>query len=304
MQLCLFEDNLPAVLINIADEYLRGGNLPQAISVYDQMLADTPGDKKVAALREMVGAWLEPLAAIVSGVGGIDLLRSAWGRLDTISLPSLRATVLDLLIEAVRALPNPEGIFAPPRFHLGQMLMEARRFDDAVVSFRAALGNPSLPRGTLLGWYGDALTLAGNEAESLKSYLAAFLDDPLSVDLSSIRNRSVLDLFGGLHSDAGDEIDKDEVPAWLPVWGVLNGIFPLHRHALAGQAPPNAGEFELLLGEAVCPVPRIWYGMLAYAEGLRRDFCDGRQLGAVRRLMKRTNSFMFECYLEKINARR
>lgn len=133
----------------------------------------------------------------MSGIGATpcdtDLLRSCWERLDSIDLPALRSVVLDMLIEALRAVPDPDKIYAPPRFHLGRMLIEAGLFLDAADSFRNALENPDIPRGTFLAWRGDALTLSG-KGDALESYLAAFLEDPLTVDLTSIKNRTVNDL--------------------------------------------------------------------------------------------------------------
>lgn len=304
MQLGLFEDNLSTVLLNIAEEFIRSRQLPQALSVYDQLLADTPGDEQVAALRRLVGAWLDPLSEIANGAAPVELLRSVWMRLDTISLPSLATVALDLLIEAMSALPDPEGIFAPPRFHLGQMLLEARRFEEAADCFLAALAHPGIPLGRLLAWHGDALTLAGRESAALESYLEAFLEDPATVDLSSVTSGTIRELRLSLQLEAGEEIDEDPEAGWLPAWGWLNGVFPLRRDTAPGDGPPSAAAFEILLEEAASTPPSVWYRMLAYAEGLRLASGEPRELGAVRRLLKRNNGFMFGCYLNKINVGR
>ena len=62
--------------------------------------------------------------------------------------------------------------------------------------------------------------------------------------------------------------------------------------------------FEAQLAEDCCSVPRIWFQMLTYAEKLRVMYRDDRELAAVRRLMKKTSGFMFDCYLEKVSGRR
>lgn len=298
MQLSLFEDNRSTVLLNIAEDFIRSGDLPQALSVYDQLLSDAPDDEKVASLRAQTGAWLDRLIEINAGPGP-ELLRLSWVCLDTISLSSLRTVALNTLIQGMGSLPDPEFVFEPPNFHLGQMLMEACRFEEAAECFLVALADPGIPRGRLLAWRGDALTPA-DDAAALQCYLAAFFEDPLTVEISSIRNRTISDLHLSLQSDAAVEVDEDEAPAWLPVWGWLNGVFPLD--AFQGE-PCDSAAFELLLGGDACPVPRIWYLMLGYAEKLRVASRDVRELGAVRRLMKKTNGYMFGCYLEKIEAR-
>ena len=300
MQLSLFDDNRSTVLLNIAEEFIRSRSFAKALSVYDQLLADAPGDDKVAALKELVWQWLHLLSGIGAPSCDPELLRSCWTRLDAIAFPSLRAVVLEMLIEAMRALPDPEKIYASPRFHLGRMLMEAGRFAEAADCFLQALATPGIPRGLLLAWRGDALTLAGKGDAALKSYLAAFLEDPSTVDIRSIRHRTVNDLHLSLHFD-GEEIEEDEEPAWLPVWGWLNGVFPLPS---ASEPATSAAEFASLLAEEGCRVPRLWYEMLAHAERVRLIVREDRESVALRRLLKGSNGFLFGLYLEKINGRR
>jgi tetratricopeptide (TPR) repeat protein len=268
--------------------------------VYEQLLADTPGDEKVALLRKLVWEWLHLLSRIGAHPCDSELLQACWMRLDSIALPALRSVVLDMLIEAMRALPDPGQIYAAPRFHLGRMLMEASRFAEAADCFLQALANPGIPRGLLLAWRGDALTLAGEGDTALKSYLAAFLEDPSTVDIRAIRHRAISDLHLSLHFD-GEEIEEEEEPAWLPVWGWLNGVFPLHS---APEPATCAADFASLLAEQGCCVPRLWYEMLAHAERVRFIVRDDRELAALRRLLKGSNGFLFALYLEKISGRR
>ena len=300
MQLSLFDDNRSTVLLNIAEEFIRSRSFGQALSVYEQLLADTPGDEKVALLRELVWEWLHLLSGIGDHPCDPEILQSCWTRLDSIALPSLRSVVLDMLIEAMRALPDPVQIYSAPRFHLGRMLMEAGRFAEAADCFLQALASPGIPRGLLLAWRGDALTLAGEGDIALKSYLAAFLEDPSTVDIRSIRHRVISDLHLSLHFD-GEEIEEEEEAAWLPVWGWLNGVFPLHS---VPEPATCAADFGSRLAEQGCCVPRLWYEMLSHAERVRFIVRDDRELAALRRLLKGSNGFLFALYLEKISGRR
>jgi len=305
MQLDLFEDNRPGILLNIADEFILARDLEQAISVYEQLMADYPGDRHTASLLERVGEWRDLVSGIDANPGNPVHLQTIWLRLDSISHPALRFTVIGILIDAMRALPDPEHIYIPPRFHVGHVLMEAGRFAEAANCFQAALSGEDVPRGRFLAWRGDALTLAGNSDTSLKYYLAAFLDDPFTVDMQPVKNRTITDLHTSLHYEATDDIEEDEQPAWLPVWGWLHGAFTLPLQLAPEETSPgSATEFEVLIAEENCSLPHIWFDMLIHAERLRVMHRDDRELAAIRRLMKRTNGFMFGCYLEKIGGRR
>ncbi|MBC7963475.1 MAG: tetratricopeptide repeat protein [Steroidobacteraceae bacterium] len=302
MQLDLFEDNRSGILLNMADEFTRARDFAQAISVYEQLLADYPGDRHSAALLKLVSEWQAALSEM--NLSDPEIFRSIWLRFETLSHPPLRTIVLGILIEEIRVLPNPERIYIPPRIHLGHLLMEAGRYAEAADCFFAALSDKDIPRGRFLAWRGDALTLAKKDADALKSYLEAFLADPLSVDIQSVKNLKITSLLTILSFEALDDIDEDHEQAWLPVWGWLQGIFALPLQAVTGADPFEAKSFEALLAEENCSVPRIWFDMLTHAERVRVLHRDDRELAAVRRLMKKTNGFMFDCYLEKIGGRR
>ncbi len=303
MQLNLFEDNRPGILLNIADECVLARDLAQAVSIYEQLVADYPDDKSNSVLLQHVSDWHELLSGINQGTNVQTYLQTIWLQLESISYSSLRFTVLGTLIDTLFALPNPELIFIPPRFHLGQILMEAGRYAEAAKCFLAALTHSSLERGRFMAWRGDTLTLAGSDDAALKCYLTAFLDDPLTVTMQFIKNREIANLHLSLHFDAMDEIDEDEEPAWLPVWGWLHGVFVLPLQPDLEASLPDTGVFEALITEGKRSVPRIWFDMLIYAERLRVLFRDDRELVAVRRLMQKTNKYMFDCYMDKVRGR-
>ncbi len=305
MQLNLFEDNRTGILLNIADEFIRDRDLVQALSVYEQLLADNPADRQIADLLKLVAGWRNLLAAVDQNPGNPVQLHAISLGLDALCHPTLRPVVLEVLIDGLRALPDPEQTLIPPRFHLGQVLMTAGRYAEAADCFQAALanGNSGIERGRLLAWCGDALTLAGNNAGSLKSYLAALLEDPLTVEMQTIKNRVISDLNASLHFEGTDEIEEQQVPAWLPVWGWLQGIFALPMQPAPQGNQLCAETFAMRLAQEPASEARIWFDMLTHAERVRLIFRDSQELGAVRRLMKNTNRFMFDCYLEKIGTR-
>ena len=302
MQLDLFEDNRPGILLNIADEFIRSRDFVQAVSVYEQLLADYPNDRHPAALLKLVGEWLDLISRADEDPGNPSPLLTIWLGLESICHPALHSAVLGLLIDKLRSLPNPELIYTPPRFHLGHALIKAGQYAAAADCFHDALLAGGIERGKFLAWQGDALTLAGDSKAALKSYLTAFLDDPLTVDMQSVANRKISDLYASMHYETTDEIEDDEISAWLPVWGWLHGVFPLPMHAVAEKPSFSLEEFEEIISKMSSPVPRIWYDMLTYAERMRNMHQD--ELASVRRLMKKTNGFMFGCYMEKISGRR
>lgn len=299
MQLDLFNDNRPGILINMADEFIRSRNLVQAVSVYQQLLSEYPDDRSAAPLLKLVDEWRDLLSGIKEHPADQAYLPTVWLRLESLSHPALRSTAVDMLLDALGTCPNPEQIFAPPRFHLGQILMEAGRYTEAAPSFLAALSNSTLERGKFLAWRADALTLAGNDDEALKGYLAAFLEDPFSIDLQSIKNEKISDLRSSLHFEATDEIAETEEVAWLPVWGWLQGVFTLPL-----QRPIVFDELESQVNSKALPTARLWYELLTMAEQLRTVQRDDRRMAEARRMMKRLNEEMFDCYLQKIRGTR
>lgn len=302
MQLDLFEDNRPGILLNLADEFIRSRDLDQAVSVYEQLVEEYPGDRHSAAMLETVSQWHNSLAGL--NLPETDNFRNIWLRFDSITHPPLRSTVLTALIDQMSALPDPERIYAPPRFHFGHILMEAGRYTEAANRFYAALAHENIPRGRFMAWRGDALTLAKKDSDAMRCYLEAFLDDPLTVDTQSIKNHTIHNLHNSLHFELTDETDEEDESSWLPVWGWLQGVFMIPLQAAPGTETADAKGFEALLKEDKYPLPRIWFAMLTHAERQRAITQDARELAAVRRLMKNTNSFMFDCYLDKISGRR
>ncbi len=287
MQLNLFEDNRPGILLNIADEYLHAGDLDQAVSVYAQILDEYPDNRSASELGSLVKSWRDRLAAVDPRTSAPEQLASLRSALDqTTHLPLWRA-VMEFILEALHQHPEPDAVYRPPRFHRGQLLMELKRYAEAASAFQNALAVPDLPWGRFLAWQADALTMAGRSDDALLLYLQAFLDDPTTVEIASVHHADIktLHLFIGLED--GCIVEEDEA-AWLPVWGWMNGLFPLPLHAPPGQ------EDETL------PVPRRWFDLLTRAEHLRTVERDEREMVAARRLMKRLHPALFACYMEKI----
>ena len=72
MQLNLFEDHRPGILLNIANEFILARDLVQAVSVYEQLLVDYPDDKCNAALLKLVSEWRD----LLSGINGCSAVQT------------------------------------------------------------------------------------------------------------------------------------------------------------------------------------------------------------------------------------
>jgi len=299
VQLNLFEDNRPGILFNTAHECIHAGDFDRALSVYEQLVNEYPNDRQAADMAALARKWRGLLAPGVSG--DLSRLHVIWRNLNGLTHAAIKTVALETLINGLSAFAEAESIYMEPDFHVGKALMESGRFPEASACFYSALStSPSLPRGRFLAWAGDALSLAGDEDQALVSYLSAFLEDPHSVDLSGIKNSDVRFLHASLSSEALEDMDECEIPGWLPVWGWLHDIFPL----MPFQSPDgeDLSRCEAALEENPARKGRIWFEMLGYSEGLRSEGISDERRIALRRLMKDTNPFLFDCYLERIET--
>jgi tetratricopeptide (TPR) repeat protein len=298
MQLDLFEDNRANILLNIADEYLREGEFAKALSTCEQVREEYPENRQAVKLCELIQMWRSIISGLNPSSCTPQQLEETLTTLESVIHPPLRTAVMEILVEYLRTVPESDYIFLPPHFHLGHLLLRLGRFAEAATSFRSALSSPDLERGRFLAWSADAMTLGGNGEDATSMYLQAFLDDPLTVDIASVKHPAILNLYQHCCHNA-DSIEDDNIVAWLPVWGWLQGLFPLPLHH-----PPLFDELEVQLADKAAPTPRLWYSALTLAEYLRTIHINNVQMPAVRRLMKRLNEDMFECYMQKIRRTR
>jgi len=301
MQLDLFCDNRRTIRLNDADELLCDLRLEEALAVYGELLADAPEDPELMALRGQVAAWRERLALFHSAPAGSERLHDLWRKLTPDMPPPLAAALRALLVDELRQLPSPELIYIPPRFHIGTLLLADGRFAETEHWFDRALGAGISERGCFLAWRGDALTKLGDPDRAMSAYLAAFLEDPLAVDLASLHSPLIHDLLGSLESEDHD-FGAEELPAWLPVWGWLQGAFRLPLSELMADCVPFVAALETAHSSRSLPAARLWFEDLRYAEYLRTAFRDDRELVRVRRRMRQLCGFMFERYMERMRG--
>ena len=296
MQLDLFEDNRPNILLNIAEEYLRGEELEKALATCQQVLEEYPQNRHALELFILIRKWHGIITGIHPPSCEPEQLKNIRDDLESVSHTALKSAVINRLIILLQTFPEPDHIYLPPRFHLGRLLLDSGRFTEAYKSFSNALNSPDAPRGRFLAWSADALTLAGRAEDAVNVYQQAFLEDPETVEMGYIRHQGIMKLH--LHcSLQADGIEDDGEAPWLPVWGWMQGVFSLPLHN-----PPVFDELETLANNQSLPNPRLWFLLLTAAEYLRSIKRDDRQMASVRRLMKRLNSDMFESYLQKIRG--
>ena len=303
MQLDLFTDNRRNILINDATHLLRSLELEKALAVYEEILADDPSDTEVLVLRKEVEIWCERFDRWSStGLGGLyEIHKHIFDRVSN----GLRAGLLAFLAESLQALDKPQLIYIPPRFHLGCVLHEAERYTDAANWYAVAVQSGIAEKGRFLAWQGDSLTLCGRNTDAMECYLAAFLEDPDTVDLDGIANPLICDLILTLISECcNEEINEQEAVPWLPCWGFIQGEFSLSTKDIA--VDPEA--FSALLRHSDAsgnvPQPRLWYEYLRYAEFLRTSVRDDRELLLVRQRMRTMHAKMFDRYIGSVGNRK
>lgn len=301
MQLDLFIDNHRTILLNDAAGMLRALDLEKACAIYDELLADAPEDGKIRKLRAEVGKWREHLLSFSDTEP--QGLYEIYSHLAEGTPQALRDGILAFLGERLPAVPAPELIYIPPRFHLGCVLREAGRHAEADRWFAAALRSGIAQRGRFLAWRGDALTLCDKDAAAMECYRAAFLEDPDSVDMEALANKAIRALLLTLGIECFDEeADDREALPWLPFWGWLQGDFPLDLNDIAADRAAFAAYLQQADDERKLLPARLWYEYLRFAEYLRTCLRDDRELVQVRRRMRRLNGDMFARYMEKIGG--
>lgn len=303
MQLDLFSDNRRTIRLNDAGEMLHALDLETALAVYADLLNYAPGDRTILQLQSTVRQWRDTLTHFHACPVGSGRLHDLWLNLTDDTPPLLAAAVLALLTAGLKGLPAPELIYIPPRFHIGTILLAKESFAEAEFWFSRALNSGIGERARFLGWRGDALMLLGDAGRARESYLAAFLEEPHGVDLTSQKNGMIHDLLFSLEIEGGDEIADDDMVCWLPVWGWLHGEFVLSLDEVAADSEAFAASLEKTESLRVMTLPRIWFDYLRYGEYLRTMFRNDRELVRVRRRMREMSGFMFDLYLEKIRGR-
>jgi tetratricopeptide (TPR) repeat protein len=296
MQLDLFSDNRPTILLNIVDEYLQAHEFAKALSTCRQVSVEYPGNRSAAEMCHHVEKWSAKIAALETSACLPQQLNDLLTELAPVTHPALRTAVVESLLDRLQSMPEADLIYLPPRFHCGHLLLELGRSAEAAASFRRFLSESELERGRFLAWSADAMTRAGNAEEALNVYLQAFLEDPASVDMAFVTHPAVQNLHRHCSHNA-EGIDEDGETSWLPVWGWFQGVFSLPLHN-----PPDFYELQSLSDNKTEPLPRLWHKLLTRAEYLRTLHRDDDQRAAVRRIMKRLHEAMFNCYMQKIRG--
>jgi hypothetical protein len=300
MQLDLFEDNNRQILLNIADEFLAELDFEQAARIYGQLQKEYPGDQQIISLQNLAIEWAARFNDEGTDWSDPEQLYQLYQLQKEITHPPLCKAVQTFIIEAMRRLPEPYRIYRSPDFHIGPLLIEAKRLDEAAELLQAALLQPDLPTGRLMAWYANLLTLLMQDEDALGWYLAALVLDSETVNIEMVLNRSIRNLLISLQVDTDGEIPEEEELAWLPVWGVFEELFTLPLPASIMNLLLEGSDLTDKASDSLFTVPKRWFYLLLQAEELRKQHADTTVRAAVRRRMKELNSFMFSRYLSLI----
>lgn len=300
MQLNLFEDNNRQILLNIADEFLSELDFELALPIYTQLLQTSPDDQQISALLMLANDLSKYLDDPSTDWHDPDQLYLLYQRQKLIAHPPLYKAIQTFIIEILLSQPEPHAIYHPPDFHIGFLLIEAKRLQEAAELLQAALLLPGLPTGRFLAWYGDTLTLMKLADEALEWYLAALVLYPDTVLPDALASRNIRSLLISLQVEADGEIPEEHELAWLPVWGVLERLFTLPLSERIMQLLTEGDDLSEKASDTGLSVPTRWFYLLLQAEELRLAHADTSVRAAVRRTMKELNNFMFCRYLSLI----
>jgi tetratricopeptide (TPR) repeat protein len=299
MQLDLFLDNRRTILVNAANEHLRNLELEKAAALYDRTLTESPDDPAIISAKQAVEAWRLRLELFHSSSPGIDRIHTLYQNLAEPAPPLLRAGLRSFIMEQLKREGSPELIYIPPRFHLGCILLESGRSDQAETWFLLALDSGIPERGRFFAYLGDALVIQGETDAARDCYLAAFLEDPNGIDIDHLRDQDVMEMPIEIEEEG---VAGKEAVCWVPVWGWLKGIFALETSVGDGKQKlaSELHTVDVSFGENY--VPRHWFELLKRAEHLRTEFRDDEELIRVRRKMKGLNPLLFSRYMEKVRG--
>jgi len=300
MQLDLFLDNRHTILFNTAEVHLRNLELEQAVMICEEILTETPGDLNASAAKKAAEAWLQRLASFDSTPPGIDRIYHLYQNLTESDPATLTYGLRAFMIECLEEAEHPELAFIPPSFHIGCLLLEIERSVEAEKWFSRALDAAITEQGRFLAFRGDAFCMAGDPKSARECYLAAFIKDPLGVDIACLRDKAVRDLLIEIEEEG---FTGEEAVCWLPAWGWLKEIFSLGKTGGEGNGTawdelPSKGEIYTAMAAS-----RLWLEYLRHAERLRTEIRDDKELIRVRREMKELNPILFDRYMVKIRGR-
>ncbi|MBE0502847.1 MAG: hypothetical protein IBX46_01850 [Desulfuromonadales bacterium] len=299
MQLDFFSDNRRNILLNDAGEWLRHLRLEKALTIYAELISEAPDDAELLALQQQVVSWQDRLARFCAASIETAGLHHLWQSIMPETPPPLAAAVRELLIKKLLELPSPELIYLPPRFHLGVILLADGQVEAAEDWFARALHKGISERVRFEVWRGKALERLNDIQSAKKAYLLAFLEKPHEVDADLLQSPLLYELFHSLECE-DHELNEAELPAWLPVWGWIQGEWQLTPHDIT-TATNLFAQLEEAEQSGILSPPRLWFEYLRYAEYLRTVARNDRELVRVRRLMRQRSKFMFDRYMEKIS---
>lgn len=298
MQLDFFSDNRRNILLNDADEWLRHLRLEKALTIYAELRSEAPDDVELLALQQQVVSWQDRLSRFCAAPIETTGLHHLWQSLTSETPPPLAAAVRELLIKKLQEFPSPELIYLPPRFHLGVILLADGQVEAAEDCFARALHKGISERARFKVWHGKALERLDDIPSAKEAYLLAFLEGPHEIDADLLQSPLLHELFHSLECE-DHEFSEEELPAWLPVWGWIQGEWELQPYDITTAATLFARLEEAEQSGSMSP-PRLWFEYLRYAEYLRTVARNDRELVRVRRLMRQRSKFMFDRYMEKI----
>jgi tetratricopeptide (TPR) repeat protein len=260
-------------ILNPAYEFLKSGNTIRAKTLVEDALTDDLDNQEVISALRFVNFWAgkldDPEGAVPEDRG--DFLLRSWRRF--LSFVSDKDKEFDRCLSAVRTgvfsraldefLEALGGVHKNPRE--GELYRKAGICHKKLGEYETALAflsqantlRPDTP--AILSELADCYALCGNERMAKMLFKEAFFLEPQQIDAAFLDCMMIIHLLRQVEKKgyAGDELLE-----WMPVYGVLYGIFNIKREL----RPPEVSrlkqeifrlEIELNETHSALIVPRL-----------------------------------------------
>ena len=189
-------DGQISALFQLADQYLRSGQIDRAVALMEDLYADEPASLPVfTKLKQVYTAarlFDDIVALVEQRIGQEGPSMNLYAELGiALQQASRTEEALEAWRSAVSAAPNAEMTYRIVANHMGQ----ARLYENAASALlqgREYLGDSLLYRAELANLYGHAANYEGAAAE----YLALLTDNPDSANLVRARLTRLIDAEG------------------------------------------------------------------------------------------------------------
>jgi tetratricopeptide (TPR) repeat protein len=228
-----------ATLQDAAIQALVRNDLPQALDCLDQALSVDFEDGRTLGMLKYVRYWQDRFnraQTLAEPLDMVDYLFDEWtefarfrskiGLTDEAVIHALRTLVFGGALDLLQAYNGPEGVRnAAILQRVGLCHKAVGNYEAARKLFESACRLAPDDAG-LLADLGDSYALLGEEELAKLMFKEAFSLDPGSIKLATLDSALINRLLVTVQEQ---RVAPESVPYWMPVFGILSGVFTVYR---------------------------------------------------------------------------